>query len=87
MCVYIYVYECLVTSVVSDLVTMWTVARQAPLSMDSPSKNIRVGCHAFLQGILLTQGSNPCLMSPALTGRFFTTSATREAHVYTYIKL
>ena len=28
---------------------------------DSPGKNTGVGCHAFLQGILLTQGSNPSL--------------------------
>ena len=26
---------------------------------DSPGKNTRVGCHALLQGIFLTQGSNP----------------------------
>ena len=26
---------------------------------DSPGKNTGVGCHALLQGILLTQGSNP----------------------------
>ena len=31
---------------------------------------------ALLQGIFLTQGSNLCLLSPALAGRFFTTSAT-----------
>ena len=29
--------------------------------------------------IFLTQGLNPCLVSPALVGRFFTTSATWEA--------
>ena len=28
---------------------------------DSPDKNTGVGCHAFLQGIFLTQGSNPGL--------------------------
>ena len=28
---------------------------------------------ALFQGIFLTQGSNPCLTSPALAGRFFTT--------------
>ena len=28
---------------------------------DSPGKNTGVGCHAFLQGILPTQGSNPGL--------------------------
>jgi len=28
---------------------------------DSPGKNTGVGCHALLQGIFLTQGSNPHL--------------------------
>ena len=42
---------------------------------DSPGKNTGGGCHALLQGIFLTQGSNPCLLHlPALVGRFFTTS-------------
>ena len=30
---------------------------------DSPGKNSGVGCHAFLQGIFPTQGSNSCLFS------------------------
>ena len=38
--------------------TLRTAACQAPLSMDSPGKNIGVGCHALLQGIFQTQGSN-----------------------------
>ena len=29
---------------------------------DSPGKNTGVGCHAFLQGIFLIQGSNLCLL-------------------------
>ena len=29
---------------------------------DSPGKNNGVGCHALLQGIFPTQGSNPCLL-------------------------
>ena len=29
---------------------------------DSPGKNIGVGCHVLLQGIFLTQGSNPGLL-------------------------
>ena len=29
---------------------------------DAPGKNIRVGCHAFLQGIFLTQGWKLCLL-------------------------
>ena len=40
---------------------------------DSPGKNSGVGCHARLQGILPTQGSNSSLPSPALAGEFFTT--------------
>ena len=31
------------------------------LPWDSPSKNTRAGCHALLQGIFPTQGSNPGL--------------------------
>ena len=31
--------------------TLWAVAHQAPLSMDSPGKNTGVGRHALLQGI------------------------------------
>ena len=29
---------------------------------DSSGKNTGVGCHSLLQGISLTQGSNPCLL-------------------------
>ena len=46
---------------------------------DSPGQKTGVGCHALLQRIFLTQGSNP--HSPALAGEFFTTSATWEARV------
>ena len=42
--------------------TLWTVARQALLSIDSPGKNTGVGCHCLLQGIFLTQGVNPSLL-------------------------
>ena len=44
--------------------------------LGSPDKNTGVDCHAFLQVIFLTQGSNPHLMSPELVDGFFTTSAT-----------
>ena len=41
---------------------------------DSPGKNTGVGCHAFLQGIFQTQGSNSQFpVSPELAGQFFTT--------------
>ena len=53
---------------------------------DSPGKDTGVGCLALLQGIFLTQGSNPCLLClPALADGFFTTSTTWEAYIYTYI--
>ena len=41
---------------------------------DFPGKNTAVGCHAFLPGDLSDPGIQPT--SPALAGRFFTTSAT-----------
>ena len=42
-------------------VTPWTVACQAPLSMGflCPGQDME---HFLLQGIFLTQGSNPCLL-------------------------
>ena len=42
---------------------------------DSPGKNTGVGCHALLQEIFPTQGSNPGLLT---AGRFFTIWDTRE---------
>ena len=49
---------------------------------DSPGKNTGGGCHALLQGVFLEVDpviEPTSLMSPALTGGFFTTSATSEA--------
>ena len=42
--------------------TPWTVTYQVPSPLDSPGKNTGMGCHALLQGILLTQGPNACLL-------------------------
>ena len=39
----------------------WTVAYQAPLSMDFPGNSTGMDCHFLLQRIFLTQGSNPGL--------------------------
>ena len=39
--------------------TPWTVACRLLCPWNSPGKNTGVGCHSLLQGILLTQGSNP----------------------------
>ena len=45
-------------------VTSWTVAHQAPPSMEFSRQEYGVGCRFLLQGIFLTQGSNlglqPC---------------------------
>ena len=43
-------------------VTPWTIATRLLCSWDSPGKNTGMGCHFFLQGIFLTQGSNPGLL-------------------------
>ena len=43
-------------------VALWTVAHQAPLSMGFPRQCTGVVCHALLQGIFPTQGSNLCLL-------------------------
>ena len=40
----------------------WTVATSLLCPLDSPGKNAGVGCHAFLQGIFLTQELNPGLL-------------------------
>ena len=52
-----------------------------PMNCSSPGpyvhgKNTEVGCHAFLQSMFPTQGSNPHLLSPALANQFFSTSTT-----------
>ena len=41
---------------------LWTIAHQAPPSMGFPGKNTGAGCHALLQGVFLTQGSNLSLL-------------------------
>ena len=58
-----YVCVCVSHLVMSDSVTTWTVARQAPQSKGRilewiSGKNTRVDCHFLLQGIFLTQGLN-----------------------------
>ena len=59
--------------------TPWTVAARFIHWWDSPGRNTGVDCHALLQGTFVMQGLHPCLMSPALAGGFFTTSASWEA--------
>ena len=54
---------CVSYSVLSDsFATPWTVAHQAPLSIDFSGKNTGVGCHFLFQGTFPTQGSSPGLL-------------------------
>ena len=46
----------------NSFATPWNIACQAPCPRNSPDKNTVVGCHFLLQGIYLTQGSNPGLL-------------------------
>ena len=45
-------------SCVSFFVTPWSVAHQAPLSIEFSGKNTGVGGHSLPQGKFLTQGLN-----------------------------
>ena len=59
---------------------LWTVARQAPPSMQLPRQEYWSGLPFPSPGNLPDPGVKPTsLMSPALAGEFFTTSATWEA--------
>ena len=51
------------------VVTLWTVAHQATLSMGFPTQKYW-SCHSLLQGIFHPRIET---VSPALAGRFFTT--------------
>ena len=60
-------------------VTPWTAARQAPLSMGFPRQEYRSGLPRPPPGDLPDPEIKlKSLMSPALAGRFLTTSATWE---------
>ena len=58
ICMHVCMLSCF--SCIRLFVTHWTATPQAPLSMESPGKNTRMGCHALLQGISPIQGLNPC---------------------------
>ena len=63
-------------------VTLWTIAHQALLSSwDSPGKNTGVGCHALLQGILLTWDQNQVSCISCTAGSFFTAELPRSLYI------
>ena len=64
----------------SNCATAWTVACQAPLSMDFSRQEYWSGLPFPSPGNLSEPGIEPAsLKSPALAGEFFTTSTTWEA--------
>ena len=44
------------------LAILWTIARQAPLSLECSRQNTGAGCHFLLQGVFTTSGLKPCLL-------------------------
>ena len=66
--------------------TLWTVVSQAPLSMGFSRKEYWSGLPCPSPGDLPDPGIEPTsLMSPALAGRFFTSSTTWEEWIHTYM--
>ena len=60
---------------------VWTVACQASLSIGCSRQEYKSGLPFPFPGDLYTGIRPASLMSPALAGRYFTTSTTWEAHV------
>ena len=58
-------------SIVSNSMTPWPARLLCPWNF--LGKSTEVGCHFLLQGIFLTQGSNPCLLHLLHWQTFFTT--------------
>ena len=59
----IYSVVCAKSSIMSNSLIPYGLQPARPLCpWDSPGKNTGVGCHALLQGIFPTQGSNPGLL-------------------------
>ena len=68
--------------------TLWTVAHQAPLSMEFSRQEYWSGLPFPTPGYLPDWGIKPIsLMSPALTGRFFTTVPPGKPSIRSYTKL
>ena len=75
MCIDAHMLSCAVLS--DSLQPLWTVAHQAPMSVEFFRQEYWSGLLFPTPGDLLDPGIKPAsLASPALAGRFFTTSAT-----------
>ena len=72
-------------SVTLSIVTPWTVALQAPLSFRLPRQKSWSGLQFPSPGDLADPGIEPTsLVSPTLTGRFFTTEPPRRGVYFSY---
>ena len=72
---------CLIAQLCLTFCTPWSVGRQAPPSMGFSGQEYWSGLPFSTPGDLLDLGIKPAsLASPALAGRFFTTSITWDAH-------
>ena len=81
----IFISVCMLSrfSHVQLFVMLWTVAHQAPLSMEFSQQEYWSGLPFPSPGDLLDPGIKPmCSMSLVLAGKFFTTSATWEAYFF-----
>ena len=58
-----------------------------PLSLGFSRQEYWSGLHVFLQGIFLTQGSNPCLLWLLHCRQIYYCQATREAPIITYLSI
>ena len=75
-----YVLSCF--SHVQLFVALWIIAHQAPLSMEFSRQGYWSELPFPSPGDLSNPGIEPAsIMSPALVGRFFTTSTTWETHI------
>ena len=63
LCLHLLVTVKVLLSHVQLFATPWTIASQAPLSMEFSRQNTGVGCHSLLQAIFPTPGIKP--RSPA----------------------
>ena len=73
--------SCMCAQLCPTLCEQWTVAHQAPLSMEFPRQEYWSGLPFPSPGDLPDPGIEPTsLASLALAGRFFTTVATSEAY-------
>ena len=78
--IYIFLSSTFMVSCVSFSATSWTIACQAPLSMELSRQQYWSGLPFPSPGDLLNPGIEPVFpASPAFAGGFFTASATWEA--------